>query len=231
MGNQVILQKLKRLLFAVFMLTAAFTFYIAIDNINIKHMTFRQKILRTTYPVLMWFTKVAKINAGSTSKHMVNPPVSFFTLSVELNDGSVLNFESLKGKKILLVNTASNCGYTNQYDDLQKLAEQYKGKLEVIGFPANDFKEQEKSNDAEIAAFCKRNYGVTFPLVNKSNVIKGPNQHPVFNWLSDSAKNGWNKKAPSWNFSKYLVNERGELTNYFDPGISPLGNEVLKAIR
>jgi glutathione peroxidase len=110
------------------------------------------------------------------------------------------------------------------------LSKQYKDKLVVIGFPANDFKEQEKGTDAAIAEFCKKNFGVTFPLMQKSVVIKSPLQNPVFQWLTDSARNGWNNKNPTWNFSKYLVNENGVLTNYFDPSVSPLNSEVLNAI-
>ena len=96
----------------------------------------------------------------------------------------------------------------------------------VIGFPANDFKEQEKGNDEDIAQFCKMNFGVTFPLVRKSTVIKGRDQQEVFQWLTDKTKNGWNSKQPSWNFSKYLVNEMGTLTNYFDPAIPPLSEAI-----
>ena len=136
----------------------------------------------------------------------------------------------MKGKKVLLVNTASNCGYTSQYSELQELYEKYKGKLEIIGFPANDFKEQEKGSDEEIAQFCKVNFGVSFPLMKKSVVIKSTDQNPVFKWLSDSTQNGWNQKEPSWNFSKYLVDEKGVLTNYFDPSVSPLSEEVIKSI-
>jgi len=164
------------------------------------------------------------------NRNSVRPLRSFYSLSAPLNNNTELNFDSLKGKKVLLVNTASDCGYTNQYDDLQKLFETTKDKLIVIGFPANDFKEQEKGNDEEIAQFCKINFGVTFPLAKKSSV-KGENQNEIFKWLSDKNKNGWNNKQPSWNFSKYLVNEQGLLTHYFDPAISPLSEEVKKAIQ
>jgi glutathione peroxidase len=129
------------------------------------------------------------------------------------------------------VNTASDCGYTDQYDDLQKLYEENKDKLLILGFPANDFKEQEKGTDEEIARFCKLNYGVAFPLMKKSSVIKRPGQNVVFKWLTDSTQNGWNTKPPSWNFAKYLVNEQGMLTNYFGSSVSPLSNEVLEAIK
>ena len=158
------------------------------------------------------------------------PLISFYDLKGKLNNGSEISLATFKGKKVLLVNTASDCGYTNQYEDLQKLSEQYKEKLVILGFPANDFKEQEKGTDAAIAEFCKANFGVTFPLMQKSVVIKSAEQNPVFQWLTDSTKNGWNNKFPSWNFSKYLVNENGVLTNYFDPSVSPMNSEVLHAI-
>ncbi|MCY7309700.1 MAG: glutathione peroxidase, partial [Chitinophagaceae bacterium] len=131
----------------------------------------------------------------------------------------------------MLVITASDCGYTNQYEELQKLSDKYKDKLVIIVFPANDFKEQEKGTDTDIAAFCKKNYGITFSLAQKSVVIKSANQNPVFQWLTDSAKNGWNTKPPGWNFSKYLVNEQGVLTNYFGSSISPMSDDVMKAIK
>ena len=150
---------------------------------------------------------------------------SLHNLSVHLNDGSELELGSLKGKKLLIVNTASDCGYTDQYDDLQKLYETKNDKVMIIAFPANDFKEQEKGNDEEIASFCTLNYGVTFPLAKKSSVI-GAGQNKVFEWLSSKEKNGWNEQQPTWNFSKYLVSEDGMLLQYFDPGISPMSKEL-----
>ena len=169
----------------------------------------------------MWVSRANSKNAVLSDGNS-KPANPFYSLNTVLNNGDMLNFETLKGKKVLLVNTASDCGYTNQYEDLQKLSEQYKDKLLVIGFPANDFKEQEKGNDSEIAEFCKINFGVSFPLASKSTVIKGTAQNHVFKWLSDASKNGWSNTAPSWNFSKYLVNEQGVLINYFEPAVSPL---------
>ena len=108
--------------------------------------------------------------------------------------------------------------------------QQYKDKLVILGFPANDFKDQEKKDNAAIAEFCKVNYGVTFQLMQKTHVVKGVSQHPVFQWLSQATQNGWCEQAPTWNFSKYLVNEEGILTHYFAPGISPLDKVVIQAI-
>ena len=194
-------------------------------------MTVRQTVLKAVYPLWMSLNRLL----GKRSKVLVNkkniqPFQSFYSLSVQLNNGSFLSFDSLRGRKLLLVNTASDCGYTNQYSDLQKLYEKYDDKLTVIAFPANDFQQQEKGSDEEIGNFCKINFGVTFPVALKSSAVKGNGQQKVFQWLTDKTKNGWNNKPPSWNFSKYLINEEGILTNYFDPAISPLSEEVLKAI-
>lgn len=224
------MKKLKRFAIVLIILIAAFAVYVEIVNRNSKNMTYRQKVMKAAYPVIMWFTKLTGKNAKEITGNK-QPPVSFYTLKGTLNNGDTLDFASLQGKKVLLVNTASDCGYTNQYTDLQKLANTYKDQLVVIGFPANDFKEQEKGSDAEIAQFCKANYGVTFPLMKKSGVIKSAQQNLVYQWLTDSTKNGWNDKAPAWNFSKYIINEKGILTNYFGSAIAPLSNDVLKAIK
>jgi glutathione peroxidase len=223
--------KLKKGLIVLLLLGVAFIGYVAIVNRNSKQMTYRQKVLKAVYPAFMWINKVI----GRKSKVMDNtrvsaPPKSLYDLWVQLNNGDTLNLAALKGKKILFVNTASDCGYTNQYSDLQKLFEANGDKLVVIGFPANDFKEQERGNDEEIAAFCKKNYGVSFPLATKSSVVKGNRQNEIFKWLSDKNLNGWNDQQPTWNFSKYLVNEQGILTNYFDPAVSPDADEVKNAI-
>jgi glutathione peroxidase len=220
--------------FSIFLLLLIITFWgwVEIVNINSRNMTGRQKILKAVYPLFTGYRRLF----GKNTKEMVNkknvqPLQSFYDLSVPLNNGEQLNFSSLKGKKVMLVNTASDCGYTAQYNDLEKLYEQNKSGLVIIGFPANDFKEQERGSDEEIAQFCKVNFGVTFPLAKKGSVIKGREQQIVFQWLTDRNRNGWNEKSPSWNFSKYLVNEQGVLTHYFDPAISPMSEEVKTVVR
>ena len=212
------------------MLIIVFAGYVEIVNLNSTNMTYRQKILKAVYPVFMWLNKLTGKNTTELSNKKATPPVSFYSLKATLNNGEPFDFATLRGKKILLVNTASDCGYTDQYDDLQKLYEQNIDKLVVIGFPANDFKEQEKGTDEEIAQFCKANFGVSFPLMKKSGVLKNGNQNPIFQWLTDAAKNGWNNKPPSWNFTKYLVSEEGILTNYFGPSVSPVSKDVISAI-
>lgn len=210
-----------RLFIVVLLLVAGiFTF-------NLGDMTFRQKLMKVVYPLVMWGSgKQAK----KISKQGVQAPVSFYKLSAVMIDGKPFSFESLKGKKVMLVNTASDCGFTGQYEALQQLSNQYPDKLVVIGFPANDFKAQESGSNEEIAQFCKRNYDVSFPMMQKSVVISSPSQHPVYRWLTEPGQNGWNAITPSWNFSKYLVSEEGVLTHYFDPGVSPLDAEVTNAI-
>lgn len=213
------------------LLLAAFAIYVEIVNINSRNMTYRQKVLKAVYPVFMWWTKLTGKNSKKLSNPKTAPPVSFYSLKGVLNNGDTLDFASLKGKKVLLVNTASDCGYTDQYNDLQKLYEEHAGKLVVIGFPANDFKEQEKGNDEEIAQFCKLNYGISFPLMKKSVVIKSGEQNPIYKWLTDAKQNGWNEEQPSWNFSKYLISEDGVLLNYFGPSVSPTSSTITDTLK
>lgn len=193
-------------------------------------MTLRQRLLKRIYPLFMWWRGLRRGNKENIKPDIV-PPVSFYSLSTVLNNGSGFSFEQLKGKYVLLVNTASNCGFTGQYAELQQLYEQYKGKLEILGFPANDFKQQEKGTDADIQTFCRVNYGVTFPLAQKSSVVRGKDQHPVYSWLSSPELNGWNRKEPSWNFSKYLVGPGGKLLGYFGPAVSPADKTITGNIK
>ncbi|HVF80468.1 MAG TPA: glutathione peroxidase [Flavisolibacter sp.] len=193
-------------------------------------MTIRQRILKMVYPLLATIGKAGGKEKIRSNQQATVPQLPFYSIPVQLNNGRQLSLQSLKGKKILIVNTASDCGYTAQYAELQKLYDHAIENLEIIGFPANDFKEQEKGSDEEIAKFCSVNFGVSFPLAKKSSVIKSAGQHPVFMWLSDKTKNGWNEKAPEWNFSKYLLNEEGVLTHYFPPSVSPLSTEVITAV-
>ncbi|MDB5280434.1 MAG: glutathione peroxidase [Ferruginibacter sp.] len=200
-----------------------------IPGTNKKSMTIKQQLLKVFYPALMKLSGLKK-DRIKINRTKTQPVVSIYTLNVLKSNNELLLLNDLKGKKILLVNTASDCGYTQQYEALEALYEKFKDKVVILAFPANDFKQQETGTDEEIASFCKINYGVSFPLMKKSQVIKGPHQNQVFNWLSDANKNGWNNLAPVWNFSKYLVDEQGVLTHYFDPSISPLGAEMLAAI-
>lgn len=140
-------------------------------------------------------------------------------------DGKEFDYNSLKGKKVLIVNVASECGYTPQYEDLQKLYDTYGDKIVVLGFPANNFGGQEPGSNEEIQTFCKKNYSVTFPMFEKISVI-GNDMHPVYKWLTSKDMNGWNDKQPKWNFCKYMLDENGELINYFSSAVKPMGNEI-----
>ncbi|MCZ2458566.1 MAG: glutathione peroxidase [Chitinophagales bacterium] len=222
--------RLKKLMILLLMLALVFFGYVELATLNSTHMTYRQKILKTVYPAWMWWSRIVGNNSSELANSNAEPVVPFYTLTAILNNGNEFDFATLKGKKVLLVNTASDCGYTDQYAELEKLYEKYNKSLVIIGFPSNDFKQQEKGTDEEIAAFCKQNYGITFPLMKKSVVIKSDRQNEVFKWLTDLSLNGWNSKQPSWNFCKYLVNEKGMLTNYFGSAVSPLSKDVLKAI-
>ena len=195
-----------------------------------KDMSYRQSILKSIYPMIMWSTHSNGKKQSLENKNGATPSMSFYDLTMTAIDGTPFNFSNVKGKKILIVNTASDCGYTGQYEALEQLQQKYKDQLVVIGFPANDFKGQEKSDNQNIAAFCKKNYGVSFPLMEKSIVIKKNQQNLVHKWLSDSSLNGWCSQEPAWNFCKYLINEQGVLVNYFPMTIDPLDPLVIAAI-
>ena len=154
---------------------------------------------------------------------------SIYDFTLKSLDGKDINFLQYKGKKILIVNTASKCGFTPQYAELEELHKKYGDKLVILGFPANDFLKQEPGSNEEIGAFCTKNYGVTFQMFEKVDVV-GKNQTPLYKWLSDKSLNGWNDQSPSWNFCKYLINENGELTNFFNSKVTPLSDEMIKAL-
>ena len=145
-------------------------------------------------------------------------------------DGKEVPMSAYKGKKLLIVNVASECGFTPQYADLEKLYEAHKERLVVIGFPSNDFGSQEPGSDGEIAAFCRDNYGVTFPMSRKE-AVTGGERCAVYRWLTDSSLNGWNSAGPKWNFHKYLVDEEGELVAVFPSTTEPLSEKILAYLK
>ncbi len=160
-----------------------------------------------------------------------NQPMSenkdFYQLSLKSIDGKPLSFSEFKGKKVLLVNTASQCGFTPQYADLEKLHQQYGDKLVIVGLPCNDFLSQEPGKESEIAGFCQRNYGVTFKLTEKIRV-KGRYKHPVYQWLTSKSLNGKSSSTVVWNFQKYLIDEQGRLIDWFAPTTSPLSEKITR---
>lgn len=223
-------RKLKIFAIVTVLLLITFFSYVEIVNRNSVNMTYRQKILKAIYPTFVWWAKLRGTNTKTLSNEKAAPAIPFYSLKNILNDGSGFDFTQLKGKKVLLVNTASDCGYTDQYEGLEKLYRLYKDKLVMIGFPANDFKEQEKGTDDVITKFCKENYGVTFLLMKKSSVVKGAAQNEIYQWLTDPAKNGWNDQQPTWNFCKYIVDENGNLTHFYGSAVEPMSKEIINAI-
>lgn len=155
---------------------------------------------------------------------------SLYTIEINSISGERINLADYKGKKILFVNVASECGFTPQYEDLQELYEQYKDKLMVIGVPSNQFGGQEPGTAAQIQSFCKLNYGVTFLITEKVDV-KGDKQHPLYAWLTKKENNGLKNSSVKWNFQKYLVDENGELIDYYFSLTKPMSNKITKHLK
>ncbi len=160
-----------------------------------------------------------------------NPvPKSFYELSAKGIDGkSTINFNDFKGKKVLVVNTASMCGYTGQYKGLEDLYKKYAGKLVVIAFPCNQFANQEPWENEKIATFCKGRFNVTFPMGDKLDV-KGENQHVIYQWLTQKKYNGKEDITVRWNFGKFLINEKGKFVKYFPSQVEPLDAQITSLI-
>lgn len=160
----------------------------------------------------------------------VPPAKSLFDFKMpDLETGELVDLSSYKGKKVVLLNVASKCGYTPQYADWEAFYKANSDKVVVLGFPANNFMGQEPGSNEEIATFCSKNYGVTFPMFQKVSV-KGDDMHPLYQWLSKKDQNGWNDQAPSWNFCKYVVDENGQLVAFFPSGVKPNDVEFKKSI-
>jgi len=156
-------------------------------------------------------------------------PASVYDFKVASLDGGTIDFSAFRGKKIMIVNTASKCGNTPQYKDLEALYEQYRDRLVIVGFPANDFFSQEPGTNGEIAAFCQKNYGVTFPMAAKISV-KGKRTAPIYQWLTRKEYNGVQNSTVKWNFQKYLLDEQGRLIAVFDPKTQPKDPEIIRLI-
>lgn len=165
-----------------------------------------------------------------TPKSSVMSKETIYQFKVQDLEGNEFDFAALKGKKILVVNTASECGLTPQYEQLQAVYEKYKDQnFVIVGFPANNFGAQEPGTNKEIGAFCQKNYGVTFPMMSKISV-KGEDMHPVYQFLTQLSKNGLQDSEVEWNFQKYLINEKGELEKVISPRVLPNATEILNWI-
>jgi glutathione peroxidase len=155
---------------------------------------------------------------------------SLYNISINSLSGEPIDLSSFKGKKILFVNTASECGFTGQYEGLQELYNTYKDKLVVIGVPCNQFGGQEPGTATEIQSFCKQNYGVTFLMTEKVDV-KGDNQHPLYKWLTNKELNGVKSSSVKWNFQKYLIDEEGNLIDYYYSITTPNSSKITKYLK
>jgi glutathione peroxidase len=188
-------------------------------------------ILFMMLPVLLACSHFDRVRVGPVSAPIPKPSLpamSFYQLSATDINGNLLKMEQFRGKKLLVVNTASECGFTPQYQQLQELYEMYKDKgLVVIGFPSNDFGGQEPGTETDIATFCQKNYGVTFPMMAKVS-IKGEDPHPVYHWLTSKEQNGVSDATVEWNFNKFLIDEQGRWVKHYGAKTEPLDDRILE---
>ena len=201
----------------------------ALNNFTFK--LFKLKIMTKLFAITaVLLSCSAQTNTGSITGNNENVSLaitarSIHEFKVESLEGGTIDFSAFKGKKILVVNTASQCGYTPQYEGLQKLYDQYKDKLVIVGFPANNFGAQEPGSNNEIKAFCTKNYGVTFPMASKVSV-KGDDIAPIYKWLCNKSENGVLDAEIKWNFGKFLLDENGKLIIYFPSKVTPMSEEI-----
>ncbi|HAB28731.1 MAG: glutathione peroxidase [Xanthomarina sp.] len=181
------------------------------------------------YKIVLIMISLIFFNNLKTNKSM-QASASLYDISINSLTGEPIDLSSFKGKKILIVNTASECGFTGQYEGLQELYNTYKDKLVVIGVPCNQFGGQEPGTASEIQSFCKQNYGVTFLMTEKVDV-KGGNQHPLYKWLTSKELNGVSSSSVKWNFQKYLINEKGNLIDYYYSITSPTSTKITKHLK
>lgn len=174
--------------------------------------------------------EINKAMASLMKSKLADSKENIYQFSVDDLSGNAFNFADLKGKKIMIVNTASKCGLTPQYEQLQSLYNTYKDQnFVIVGFPANNFLSQEPGTDSEIATFCKQNYGVTFPMMSKISV-KGKKMHEVYKFLTQKSKNGFEDSKVSWNFQKYLLDEKGALVRVVSPKTLPNNTSIISWI-
>lgn len=163
----------------------------------------------------------------TTKDEKIEGPKSIYSIKINALNGDAINFNTFKGKHLLIVNTASKCGFTSQYEQLQDLHERYRDKLTVIGVPCNQFGKQEPGDAEDITSFCEVNYGVKFLMTEKVDV-KGKNQHPLYKWLTSKPLNGVKSSRVKWNFQKYLIDPQGNLVDFFYSTTSPLSKKITR---
>ena len=182
-----------------------------------------------TLKIILIFT-LSFINSDNESEKIKINPMSIYEISINDINGDKLNMSEFKGKYILFVNVASNCGFTKQYKDLQKLYNENSEKLVVIGIPCNQFGAQEPGSEEQISIFCSVKYDVTFPMTEKT-YVRGSNQHPLYKWLTSKELNGRKSSSVKWNFQKYLVDRDGNLIDYWYSLTSPMSSKITNYIK
>ena len=190
-----------------------------------------KNIFTLAFIVLLFLNGQSQVQKNSSKTKNIMESQTIYQFKVKDLSGKEFDFASLKGKKIMIVNTASKCGNTPQYKDLEAIYEKYKPKnFIIIGFPANNFGAQEPGTNTEIATFCQKNYGVTFPMMSKISV-KGKDIDKVYQFLTQKAKNGVQDSEVEWNFQKYLINEKGQLEKVIAPQVTPTDASILSWIK
>lgn len=181
---------------------------------------------------ILFFTCLLLLQACGSSApeqqagvNLIEPMSDFYDFQLKALDGEEIDFSRYKGKKVLLVNVASECGYTPQYEDLQNLHAEHGNKIAVLGFPANNFGGQEPGSNQQIADFCQKNYGVDFQMFSKISV-KGADQHPLYEWLREQSG-----QEPGWNFSKYLISEEGEVIGFYPSSVNPMDEQIVGQLK
>lgn len=177
---------------------------------------------------LIIFTIMFSLLTNTMSQ--TTPSESIYNIKINSLDGKPIDLSIYKGKYILFVNVASKCGFTGQYEDLQKLYDTHKENLMIIGVPCNQFGGQEPGTASDIQQFCSLNYGVSFLMTEKVDV-KGKNQHPLYQWLTSEAKNGKTNSSVKWNFQKYLIDRNGNLVDYYFSITNPLSDKIIKHLK
>jgi len=182
------------------------------------------------YMLLFGLLGLFSMNKVPKIQKTQDPVSSIYEIKINALDGTPLDLSQYKGKKLMIVNVASKCGLTPQYEELQQLHEQYGDKVTLLGVPCNQFLNQEPGSSEEIATFCSKNYGVTFQLAEKVDV-KGKDQHPLYQWLTQKSMNGVEDSEVKWNFQKYLIDEEGRLEAVFSPRTTPLDDEIISHLK
>tara|TARA_Y100000591_G_scaffold307639_1_gene307196 strand:+ start:883 stop:1476 length:594 start_codon:yes stop_codon:yes gene_type:complete len=193
----------------------------------LRNKVFQQNSLSLRIVVFLVCALMNNLKANKLHEKKMN---NFYDITIKNINGNNIDLSKLEGKHILVVNVASRCGYTSQYEGLQKLYEDNKDQIEIIGVPCNDFGRQEPGTASEIKEFCSINYGVEFTLTEKQST-KGKSKSKLYHWLSNPDLNGWNSELPSWNFCKYIINNNGELTHFFPSNIKPNSSSIKDALK